>query len=102
MKIKSSYNFTCGPLWAALVNSNNQHRFRAVTRNASTNLSVFHWTRGLISTLALGLLPLHAAVQFEFSKQVVQESDGRVAVHVVRVNDSLLAPFTVDFATVDQ
>jgi hypothetical protein len=53
-----------------------------------------------VGILALALLPSQAAVQFEFSKQVVQESDGQVTVNVVRVNDSLLAPFTVDFTTV--
>lgn len=56
----------------------------------------------LFNSLAVTMPPVHAAVQFELAKQVVQESDGKIVINVVRVKDSILAPFTVDFATSNQ
>jgi hypothetical protein len=60
----------------------------------------FYWWA--LITFSLAAHPTYAAVQFALSKQVVQESDALAVINVVRVNDSVLAPFSVDFATSDQ
>jgi Calx-beta domain-containing protein/platelet-activating factor acetylhydrolase isoform II len=64
------------------------------------HILLFCWWTAV--AFSLEQTPLHAAVQFELSKQVVQESDGEVKINVVRVNDAALAPFSVDFTTGDQ
>ena len=53
------------------------------------------------NTVTVTILDNDPGVQFEFNEYWVQETDGALAVKVLRGNDGNLAPFTVDFATAD-